>query len=288
MNALRETMIYFGLQLFADGGAGGDGTGAAGSDAGSQGGQQPGTEANGQQSAPQEPTFEELIKGKYKADYDARVQKTIQSRMKGAKANEERLTKLEPLMQMLGQRYNVDAGDADALMAAMDNDEQMWQAEAMDKGMPVEQLKHMRTMERENAMFRKQEELNKRDAAARETYMKWATQAEAAKQKFPGLDLESCLEDAQFVSMLQSGVDVESAYWARYHDDIMQAGMEKATTEAQKKLSASVASGSRRPTESGVGNGPTVSQKIDVSNMSRSEFTAYMDRIMRGERISFG
>ena len=38
MNELLETMIYFGLQLFADGGAGGDGTGAAGSDAGSQGG----------------------------------------------------------------------------------------------------------------------------------------------------------------------------------------------------------------------------------------------------------
>ena len=288
MNELLETMIYFGLQLFADGGAGGDGTGAAGSDAGSQGGQQPGTEANGQQSAPQEPTFDELIKGKYKADYDARVQKTIQARMRGAKANEERLAKTEPLLQMLGQKYSVDPGDVDGLMAAMDNDEQMWQAEAADKGMSVENLKALRTAERENAMLKRQQELNQREAAARETYTKWVAQAEQAKQKFPGLDLESCLEDAQFVSMLQSGVDVESAYWARYHDDIMQAGMEKATTEAQKKLSASVASGSRRPTESGVGNGPTVSQKVDVSNMSRSEFTAYMDRIMRGERISFG
>lgn len=288
MNELLETMIYFGLQLFADGGAGGDGTGAAGSDAGSQGGQQPETEANGQQSAPQEPTFDELIKGKYKADYDARIQKTIQARMRGAKANEERLAKTEPLLQMLGQKYSVDAGDVDGLMAALDNDEQMWQAEAADKGMSVENLKALRTAERENAMLKRQQELNQREAAARETYTRWATQAEQAKQKFPGLDLESCLEDAQFVSMLQSGVDVESAYWARYHDDIMQAGMEKATTEAQKKLSASVASGSRRPTESGVGNGPTVSQKVDVSNMSRSEFTAYMDRIMRGERISFG
>lgn len=288
MNELLETMIYFGLQLFADGGAGGDGTGAAGSDAGSQGGQQPGTEANGQQSAPQEPTFDELIKGKYKADYDARVQKTIQARMRGAKANEERLAKTEPLLQMLGQKYSVDPGDVDGLMAALDNDEQMWQAEAADKGMSVENLKALRTAERENAMLKRQQELNQREAAARETYTKWVAQAEQAKQKFPGLDLESCLEDAQFVSMLQSGVDVESAYWARYHDDIMQAGMEKATTEAQKKLSASVASGSRRPTESGVGNGPTVSQKVDVSNMSRSEFTAYMDRIMRGERISFG
>ena len=288
MNALQETMIYFGLQLFADGGAGGDGTGAAGSDAGSQGGQQPGTEANGQQSAPQEPTFEELIKGKYKADYDARVQKTIQSRMKGAKANEERLTRLEPLLQTLGQRYNVDAGDVDALMLAMDNDEQLWQAEAIDKGMSVEQLKHMRTMERENAMFRRQDELNRRDAAARDTYMQWAAQAEAAKEKFPGLDLPTLLENSQFVGLLQSGVDVESAYWAMYHDDIMQAGMAKATKAAEEKLAASVASGSRRPLESGNGTNPAATTKVDVNKMSRAEFNAYMDRIMRGERVSFG
>lgn len=270
------------LQLFAEGA--GAGTGEGGSDAGSQ----TGAQAAAAEAPTAEPTFDELIKGKYKADYDARVQKTIQARMRGAKANEERLAKTEPLLQMLGQKYSVDAGDVDGLMAALDNDEQMWQAEAADKGMSVENLKALRTAERENAMLKRQQELNQREAAARETYTKWATQAEQAKQKFPGLDLESCLEDPQFVSMLQSGVDVESAYWARFHDDIMQAGMEKATTEAQKKLSASVASGSRRPAESGVGNGPTVSQKVDVSQMSRSEFTAYMDRIMRGERISFG
>ena len=283
MNVLEKIIRLKGLQLFAEGA--GAGTGDGGSDAGSQGSQQAAAPEAGQSA---EPTFDELIKGKYKADYDARVQKTIQARMRGAKANEERLAKAEPLLQMLGQRYKVDAGDLDALMSALDNDEQMWQAEAAEKGMSAESLKALRTAERENAMLKRQQELNQREAAARETYTKWATQAEQAKAKFPGLDLESCLEDAQFVSMLQSGVDVESAYWARYHDDIMQAGMEKATAEAQKKLSASVASGSRRPAESGVGNGPTVSQKVDVSNMSRSEFTAYMDRIMRGERISFG
>ena len=271
------------LQLFAEGA--GAGTGEGGSDAGSQGSQQAAAPEAGQSA---EPTFDELIKGKYKADYDARVQKTIQARMRVAKANEERLAKAEPLLQMLGQRYKVDAGDLDALMSALDNDEQMWQAEAAEKGMSAESLKALRTAERENAMLKQQQALSQREAAARETYSKWLTQAEQAKTKFPGLDLESCLEDAQFVSMLQSGVDVESAYWARFHDDIMQAGMEKATAEAQKKLSASVASGSRRPAESGVGNNPTVNQKVDVSNMSRSEFTAYMDRIMRGERISFG
>lgn len=270
------------LQLFAEGA--GAGTGEGGSDAGSQAGAQ----AAAAEAPTAEPTFDELIKGKYKADYDARVQKTIQARMRGAKANEERLAKAEPLLQMLGQKYKVDSGDLDALMNALDNDEQMWQAEAAEKGMSAESLKALRTAERENAMLKQQQALSQKEAAARETYSKWLTQAEQAKAKFPGLDLESCLEDAQFVSTLQSGVDVESAYWARFHDDIMQACMEKATAEAQKKLSASVAAGSRRPAESGVGNNPTVNQKVDVSNMSRSEFTAYMDRIMRGERISFG
>lgn len=270
------------LQLFAEGA--GAGTGEGGSDAGSQ----TGAQAAAAEAPTAEPTFDELIKGKYKADYDARVQKTIQARMRGAKANEERLAKAEPLLQMLGQRYKVDAGDLDALMNALDNDEQMWQAEAAEKGMSAESLKALRTAQRENAMLKQQQALSQREAAARETYSKWLTQAEQAKEKFPGLELETCLEDPQFVSMLQSGVDVESAYWARFHDDIMQAGMEKATAEAQKKLSASVAAGSRRPAESGVGNNPTVNQKVDVNNMSRSEFTAYMDRIMRGERISFG
>lgn len=282
MNALEEIIRLKGLQLFAEGGAAG--TGEGGSDAGSQ----TGAQAAAAEAPTAEPTFDELIKGKYKADYDARVQKTIQARMRGAKANEERLAKAEPLLQMLGQKYKVDSGDLDALMNALDNDEQMWQAEAAEKGMSAESLKALRTAERENAMLKQQQALSQREATARETYSKWLTQAEQAKAKFPGLDLESCLEDAQFVSMLQSGVDVESAYWARFHDDIMQAGMEKATAEAQKKLSASVAAGSRRPAESGVGNNPTVNQKVDVSNMSRSEFTAYMDRIMRGERISFG
>lgn len=283
MNVLEKIIRLKSLQLFAEGGAAG--TGEGGSDAGSQGSQQAAAPEAGQSA---EPTFDELIKGKYKADYDARVQKTIQARMRGAKANEERLAKTEPLLQMLGQKYSVDAGDVDGLMAALDNDEQMWQAEAADKGMSVENLKALRIAERENAMLKRQQELSQREAAARETYSKWLTQAEQAKEKFPGLELETCLEDPQFVSMLQSGVDVESAYWARFHDDIMQAGMEKATAEAQKKLSASMAAGSRRPAESGVGNNPTVNQKVDVSNMSRSEFTAYMDRIMRGERISFG
>ncbi len=288
----NHTMIWMlNLQLFADGGAGAAGTGEGGSDAGSQVEaqlSQDAQEVQQSQETPAEPTFKELIKGKYKADYDAAVQKAIQGRMRGANANAERLAKMEPLMRLLGQRYNQDPGNIEGLMAALDNDESLWQSEAMARGMSVDQYKQIRTMERENEAQKLQVMQLQREQTAREEYGKWLQQAELAKAKYPELDLESCLEDEQFGMLLQSGVDVETAYVARYHDEIMQAGMAHAAQEAERKLSASVAAGARRPAEGGTGNGAAVTTKVDVSKMSRSEFMSYMDKVMRGERISFG
>lgn len=288
----NHTMIWmWNLQLFADGGAGAAGTGEGGSDAGSQVEAQLSQDAQEVQQSQEtsaEPTFKELIKGKYKADYDAAVQKAIQGRMRGANANAERLAKMEPLMRLLGQRYNQDPGNIDGLMAALDNDESLWQSEAMARGMSVDQYKQIRTMERENEAQKLQVMQLQREQTAREEYGRWLQQAELAKAKYPELDLESCLEDEQFGMLLQSGVDVETAYVARYHDEIMQAGMAHAAQEAERKLSASVAAGARRPAEGGTGNGAAVTTKVDVSKMSRSEFMSYMDKVMRGERVSFG
>lgn len=288
----NHTMIWMrNLQLFAEGGAGTAGTGEGGSDAGSQVEAQLSQDAQEvQQSQEQsaEPTFKELIKGKYKADYDAAVQKAIQGRMRGANANAERLAKMEPLMRLLGQRYNQDPGNIEGLMAALDNDESLWQSEAMARGMSVDQYKQIRTMERENEAQKLQVMQLQREQTAREEYGRWLQQAELAKAKYPELDLESCLEDEQFGMLLQSGVDVETAYVARYHDEIMQAGMAHAAQEAERKLSASVAAGARRPAEGGTGNGAAVTTKVDVSKMSRTEFMSYMDKVMRGERVSFG
>lgn len=288
----NHTMIWMrNLQLFAEGGAGAAGTGEGGSDAGSQVEAQLSQDAQEVQQSQErsaEPTFKELIKGKYKADYDAAVQKAIQGRMRGANANAERLAKMEPLMRLLGQRYNQDPGNIEGLMAALDNDESLWQSEAMARGMSVDQYKQIRTMERENEAQKLQVMQLQREQTAREEYGRWLQQAELAKAKYPELDLESCLEDEQFGMLLQSGVDVETAYVARYHDEIMQAGMAHAAQEAERKLSASVAAGARRPAEGGTGNGAAVTTKVDVSKMSRTEFMSYMDKVMRGERVSFG
>ena len=290
----NHTMIWMqNLQLFAEGGAGAAGTGEGGSDAGSQveGQQNQGDALVEQlnQEPTAEPTFKELIKGKYKADYDAAVQKAIQGRMRGANANAERLAKMEPLMRLLGQRYNQDPGNIDGLMAALDNDESLWQSEAMARGMSTEQYKQMRTMERESEAKSRQLEELQRAQTARETYEKWLYQAEMAKAKYPELDLDKCMENELFSKLLtENNLDVENAYMLAFGEDIMAQNMARAAQEAERKLSASVAAGARRPAEGGTGNGAAVTTKVDVSKMSRSEFMSYMDKVMRGERISFG
>lgn len=95
-----------GLQLFAEGGAAAAGTGEGGSDAGSQ---NMGTENAGAQAVPESPqtaeeSFEDLIKGRFKQDYDARVQKTIQARLKGVKGQAEAYEKAMPLIEAVAKR----------------------------------------------------------------------------------------------------------------------------------------------------------------------------------------
>ena len=55
--------------------------------------------------------FEKLIKGEYKDLYDARVQDTVQKRLKGQKETVDKFNALAPTLELLASKYGVDAGD---------------------------------------------------------------------------------------------------------------------------------------------------------------------------------
>ncbi len=95
--------------------------------------------------------FDELIKGEYKDVFAERTQQIINARFKQTKALEEqaeRLKTLSPVLDMIASRYGVDASDAEALAKAIEEDDSYYEAEASEKGLTVEQLKHMKRMER--------------------------------------------------------------------------------------------------------------------------------------------
>lgn len=296
--------ILLNLQLFADGGDGGAGMGVSGSAAGNDG--DSGDLSNVQygvsfdtstEETPAEPatddgaaeTFDSLIKGKYKADYDQRVQDIVQKRVRGMQGTVDAYNRATPLIEALAQRYGItDSTNIDAILAAFDEDTQLLEAEADEKNIPVEQLKLQKKLERENAVLKNRQLQADRDRAMNETLAVWNQQAEEARKLYPDLDLDKEIQNPQFKTLLLNNVDVKAAYQVVHNDEIMAAGMSYATKQAAEKVARSVAAGAKRPAEGGNGSGVAAIHKTDVSSLTKKDIQEISRRVLGGERISFG
>lgn len=279
------------LQLFADGGDSGATGDNAGTDAGFQktGGT---SQAAAETGAPRtgaeaEPSFDELLKRpEIKAAYDERVKKAIDGRFKKAKAMEARQAEIEPILELLGGKYGVTYGpdmDLAALRDAVMDDDAYYEEEAEARHMSVEGLKQLRKLERDNRRLTQAEEQRKRD----EAWNGIVRQAEAAKAKFPGLDLEVEMKNPAFGRLLAGGVPVEAAYKAVHMDEIMSAGMQYAVRSTQEQTVNAIMSGQNRPRENGMGGGPPATNTTDPRKFTPEERKRIRERVARGERVEF-
>ena len=303
------------LQLFADGAGGGEGgtgaVGATGETATAAVSQRSGAKnplANvvyGKQATPaaeettpaaevKTPTtedrtakFEELIKGEYKDLYDARVQDTIQKRLKSSKDTVERYEALAPTLEILAKKYGVDATDVKALNKAIEEDDSYFEEEALELGISVEQLKEKRKMERENADLKKQLEEQSRRDNANKVYAQWMEQAEKAKAVYPSFDFKTEMQNPQFVNLLRSNVDVRTAYEVIHKDDIIHGAMQFTAKTVEQKLANKIIANGARPAENGNSSQGATVVKSDVSQLSKADRAEIIRRVQRGEKISF-
>ena len=302
------------LQLFAEGAGGGDGgTGAEGATgetvtaAGSQKGRKSNPLADVQYGisptkteAVESPAakvvevedrnakFDALIKGEYKDLYDAKMQDTIQKRLKGSKEVEEKYNALAPTLEMLAKKYGVDATDINALTRAIEEDDSYYEEEALEKGISVQQLKDIRKMEKENAeLKRMREERDRKDNAAKQ-YATWMNQAEEAKKMYPSLDLNEEAKNPQFLRLLNSGVDVGTAFTVIHKDEIIPAAMQYTAKTVEQKMTNKIIAGGSRPTENGNSAQGAMTSKSDVSLLTKADRAEVIRRVAGGDRITFG
>lgn len=257
--------------------------------------QQPGPVATGNQTqtAAQETedkprqSFDELIKGEYKQDFDARVQNILRERFR---KNDEASARMQPLFEALGKKYNVDASDLDALTKAIDGDDSLYEQEAMERGMSVESLKAIKQIERENAVLRKREETNQQEMQIRQHLDGLARQGEELKKLYPGFDLQTELRNPEFLRLTSPGVNVSvrTAYEVVHRDEMRGAEMQFAAQKSAERLSNSIRSNSRRPSESGLGSGQERGEvKTDPRTLSKADRAEIKRRVARGEKIVF-
>nr|DAH69931.1 MAG TPA: hypothetical protein [Caudoviricetes sp.] len=234
-----------------------------------------------------EKAFEDLIKGEYKDLYDRRVRETLQKRLKGTQETAERLQALAPTMELLEKKYGVKAGDLEALNQAIEEDTGYFEDESAKTGIPVEQLKQMRHMERENQQLRQtMEELLAQESADR-MYRQWLEQEQDTRQVYPQFRLEEELGNEQFLRLMRSGVDVKTAYEVVHKDEIIPAAMQLAAKTAEQKVVNKIRAGGARPMENGVQDQSASLVKPDVSQLSKADRAEIIRRAERGEKIRF-
>lgn len=296
------------LQLFAEGGDGGTGaegtTGVTETAAVSQTRKATNPLANvkyGKQEEaappPEEPKqtatpdrnaeFEKLIKGEYKDLYDARMQNAIRGRLKATEDTVNRFNALTPTLELLAEKYGVDANDVEALNKAIEEDESFFQDEALEKGMTVQQLKEFRKMQRENADLKRQMSDQQTKERADMLYASWVNQGEKTKTVYPSFDLKAEMENPRFVDLLRNNIDVRTAYEVLHKDEIIPAAMQFTAKTVEQKLTNKIIAGGQRPTENGMNSQGAAVVKSDVSQLSKADRQEIIRRVQRGEKIRF-
>ena len=312
---MKHTILFpmiLNLQLFGEGTGGGDGgTGAEGASGATataavsqkkgasnpladvKYGIQPTEEATPAAEVNPTPTedrnarFEALIKGEFKDLYDAKMQDTIQKRLKRSKETVDKYNALTPTLEMLAKKYGVDAADIEGLNKAIEEDDSYYEEEALEKNISVQQLKEIKKMERENADLKRQMQEQSRQENANKLYAKWMQESDATKAIYPSFNLQTEMQNPRFTDLLRNNIDVRTAYEVIHKDDIIHGAMQFAVNTAEQKLTNKIIANGARPVENGNSSQASTVVKSDVSQLSKADRAEIIRRVQRGEKISF-
>ena len=225
--------------------------------------------------------FESLIKGKYKEQYDTRVQDTVRKRLRSSHETVEKFNALSPALTLLAEHYGIDPANTRAIAKAVEGDDAFYRAQAQKRGVDVQSFKALRALEQENrnlrtaAQHQRQEEFLMRQCAA------WKQQAEEAKNTYPDLDMNTECQNPRFRQLLSSGLDVASAYLLVHREAVLEA----AAQSGRQMMATHMMVTGNRPSENGTTGASAAVLRTDVASMSRSDRESIRRRAARGERI---
>lgn len=208
-------------------------------------------------------------------EYNKEIQSIVQARLRGAKASEEALSKLMPALEVLARKYGQDPSkiDYDALSKAIHDEDEYYEEKALEMGVSIQKAKEVDQHERQTAREQAEEARTLEQQKFDNHIKKLQDQGEAMKKIFPNFDLRTELQNPAFARMTSPniGLSVEAAYYAVHHNEIQAAAMQATQRQTARKLSNSIQSGQRRPTENGTSaQAPSVTS-FDYKRASKEE-----------------
>lgn len=233
------------------------------------------------------PSFEELIKGKYKNDFDDRVQNIVQNRVKNIKTYEEQMQELSPALEVLAEKYGVDdPGNIKSLVEAITNDDELYEEEAEERGIDVETLKHIKHIERQNQAFTEEMAQRERDAQNAEAWQNILSQEAEVQKIYPGFSLESEMQNDNFARLVACDVPVKQAFEVVHGNELQAIAAKVVADNTAKKIANSVKANQKRTGE-GQGNSQAVIVKKDPKSLTDEDRDRIYEKVMAGEKIAF-
>lgn len=281
-------MQKYHIQLFADGaataGADGVGTTAEGTvDTKVDG-------ATGTQDAKEE-SFDDLIKGRYKQDYQAKFDKALNKRMSKANAQIQEgidfRNKLTPALEKFAAKYGIkDSTDIDSIVSAIDSDNSIYEEIATERGVTVEQAKELMQAER---IIRRDEIRQQQDAqkiAFQNQINAWLQEAEELKEYYPNFNFELESKNDKFREWLNRGMSVKDAYEHIHLPEFLSGAMGYAYNQCRQDIADTMRANANRPIE----NGTSQQQASNYSGMSfdklnQNQIKELLNAASLGEKI---
>lgn len=234
--------------------------------------------------------FDEYIKQNHDL-YEKKVQKQIDRRFKDTQRLQQvsdEFDSLKPMLDMLKSKYGAE--DYKTLQSKIEEDDSFYEDAAFEAGMTVEQYKRMAKLERENEELQKMREQKQQQENVDRQLAEWSRQEEDAKQYFPQFDLKDELNaetGERFLQMLQSGVDVKTAYQVIHMDELIGGAMAYAANGVRQQTVNNIRARGLRPAENGSGNSSLgINTHFDISKSTKAERDEIARRVMRGEIVT--
>lgn len=233
-------------------------------------------------------TFDELMQDpEYKAEFQKRFDKQFNKRFAENKAQSEQMAKLAPALNLLAGKYGTAAGDVDALLEAINQDNDLIERQAYDKGMEPDAYREYNRVMAENQALKQAEAERQRQTQINEQFQRWTQQAEQARAIYPGLDLKTEVQNPVFAQMLGAGVDVATAYRVAHIDELSSQLVQKTAEEVKLNAARAMQANAGRPKENGAAGGKATTIKSDMSKLRANDFDEIIRRAARGDKIRY-
>lgn len=242
---------------------------------------------NGKAAVGSDEDFDALIKGEFKDAFNKRVKSIVDRRTRDMRTLEKYKTDTDDLVGLLAGKYGVKSDDITALTKAIREDDSFFEEAAYAEGLTVEQYKYKLKLEKENEALRNAQQTADRQRAANERMSRWNAEAEKLSELYPGFDLNSEAQNPTFLKLLQSGIDVKTAFEVVHNDEIVNGAMRVTADAVKKQVTDNIRARGMRPSEAGARSSAATIVKSDPSKFTKEDRAEIARRARRGEKIMF-